>query len=308
MGEAMLSEQSLLRVPAMIVLALLVAPASLSVQAQERLGEAPAGMQIQTETAGQAEAEVPAPTPEMERRMEQVRENPEALRMRMLLAPQQEATLSSRMDGTLEELPVELGDNVAEGDMLARFDCRVQQARVNAANTEISVARLNYDAKRSLRRLDAVGDHEVALAQAEVEKAQSALNLAAVERDQCTLKAPFSGRIAKVHVKPYQTMGSGTPVVDLVGDGALKVRLNAPSVLLPRLQVGQPLDIAVNETEQHYGATLSAISARIDAVAQTVALEATLDASHEELRPGMTGSAQVRFETAAQAPAEPTQE
>src|SRR5690606_30364689 len=86
MGAAMLSERSLLRVPAMIMLALLVAPASLSVQAQERLGEAPAGMQIQTETAGQAEAEVPEPTPEMERRMEQVRENPEALRMRMLLA------------------------------------------------------------------------------------------------------------------------------------------------------------------------------------------------------------------------------
>ncbi|ALM52438.1 efflux RND transporter periplasmic adaptor subunit [Halomonas huangheensis] len=238
----------------------------------------------------------PAANAEKQRQIEQVRESPESLRLRVLLAPQQEATLSSRMDGTLEELPVNLGDTVSEGDVLARFDCRIQQARVNAASTEVSVARLNLDAKRSLRRLDAVGDHEVVVAQAEVEKSQSALNLSSVERDQCTLSAPFDARIARVHVKAYQTMSAGTPIVDLVGDGALKVRLNAPSVLLPKLQVGQALEVTVNETEQTYTATLSAISARIDAVAQTVALEARLDSAHEELRPGMTGSARMLFE------------
>lgn len=238
----------------------------------------------------------PAANAEKQRQIEQVRESPESLRLRVLLAPQQESTLSSRMDGTLEELPVSLGDTVSEGDVLARFDCRIQQARVNAASTEVSVARLNLDAKRNLRRLDAVGDHEVIVAQAEVEKSQSALNLSAVERDQCTLAAPFDGRIARVHVKAYQTMSAGTPIVDLVGDGALKVRLNAPSVLLPQLEVGQPLEVTVNETEQTYTATLSAISARIDAVAQTVALEAKLDSAHEELRPGMTGSARMLFD------------
>ncbi|GEN26244.1 hypothetical protein HCU01_41930 [Halomonas cupida] len=231
--------------------------------------------------------------------VQQLRNSPESLRLRVLLAPQQDSTLSSRMDGTLEELPIGLGDTVSEGDVLARFDCRIQQARVNAASTEVSVARLNLDAKRSLRRLDAVGDHEVIVAQAEVEKAQSAVNLSVAERDQCTLKAPFDGRIARIHVKPYQTVAAGTPMVDLVGEGPLKVRLNAPSVLLPRLEVGQALEVTVNETEQRYAATLSAISARIDAVAQTVALEATLDNTHEELRPGMTGNARMLFEDSA---------
>ncbi|WP_110685882.1 efflux RND transporter periplasmic adaptor subunit [Salinicola aestuarinus] len=212
-------------------------------------------------------------------------------RLRALLTPQLEATLSSRMEGTLETLPVSLGDAVAEGDVLARFDCRVEQARVNVASTERAVARLNADAKRNLRALDAVGDLEVALAAAEVDKAESSLSLAAAQRDRCTLVAPFTGRIAKVHVKPFQTLGPGTALVDLIGDGALKLRLSAPSELLPRLATGQALSVRVNETGKRYPATLSAISARIDAVAQTVELEATLDSPHAELMAGMTGRA-----------------
>ena len=53
--------------------------------------------------------------------------------MRALLAPHTDATLSSQMEGTLSELPVSLGVQVAEGDTLARFDCRIEQARVNVA-------------------------------------------------------------------------------------------------------------------------------------------------------------------------------
>ncbi|MGQ7249721.1 efflux RND transporter periplasmic adaptor subunit [Halomonas sp. V046] len=215
----------------------------------------------------------------------------DATRFRVLLAPSQDTTLSSRMEGTLEELPVSLGDSVAEGDLLARLDCRIEQARINVANTELSMARLNNEAKQNLRRLDAVGDLEVALARAEVEKAQSALNLAAAQRDRCAVSAPFAGRIARVHVKPFQTLAAGTPLVDLVGDGVLKVRLNAPSRLLPSLAVGQALEVSVNETGQRYAATLSAINARVDAVAQTVELEARLEAAHDELSPGMTGTA-----------------
>ncbi|MEQ5768062.1 efflux RND transporter periplasmic adaptor subunit [Halomonas sp. H33-56] len=238
-----------------------------------------------------ASAQQSAPQSTQQSIQQPIQENRSELTMRALLAPQQEATLSSRMEGTLDELAVSLGATVAEGDVLARFDCRIEQARVNVANTELGVARLNSQAKDRLRRLDAVGDLEVALARAEVDKAQSALNLAAVQRDRCTLKAPFAGRIAAVPVKPFQTMAAGTPIVDLVGDGPLKVRLNAPSAHLAELGEGQPVSLDVSETGKRYAATLSAVSARIDAVAQTVELEARLDQAHDELMPGMTGRA-----------------
>jgi multidrug efflux pump subunit AcrA (membrane-fusion protein) len=105
--------------------------------------------------------------------------------------------------------------------------------------------------------------------------------------------APFSGRIAKVYVKPYQTVSAGTPIVDLVSDGALKVRLNVPSALLVRLRSGSRLDITIHETGKTYPAHVSAVNARVDAVAQTVELEAQLDGAPPDLVAGMSGVARI---------------
>ena len=136
------------------------------------------------------------------------------------------------------------------------------------------MARQNLDAKKSLRELKAVGDIEVSMATTEVEKATGARTLAVTQAGYCAVRAPFAARIAKVYVKSYQTVSAGTPMFDLVSDGALKVRLNVPSTLLGRLQPGQPFNVTIHETGKTYPAHVSAINARVDAVAQTVELEA----------------------------------
>ncbi|MNP66809.1 hypothetical protein D3C76_1625640 [compost metagenome] len=88
-------------------------------------------------------------------------------------------------------------------------------------------------------------------------------------------------------------MTAGTPLFDLVSDGPLKVRLNVPSRLLSGLQQGQALEINVLETGKPYQARISHINARVDAVAQTVELEARLDAPYPELVAGMSGVARI---------------
>ncbi|MCY1539858.1 hypothetical protein D9M68_754670 [compost metagenome] len=64
-----------------------------------------------------------------------------------------------------------------------------------------------------------------------------------------------------------------------------------PSSLLPQLKPGMSLEVSILETGKSYGAHISAINSRVDAVAQTVELEARLDAEHPELIAGMSGTA-----------------
>lgn len=213
--------------------------------------------------------------------------------IRVLLSANLETTLSSQMGGTLGELNAALGQQVEKGALLAQFDCREAQARAKVADAELTMARQNLDAKRNLRKLDAVGDLEVAMASTEVQKAEGARSMAQSQSSYCQVLAPFPGRIAKVHAKPYQTVASGTPLFDLVSDGQLKVRLNVPSNLLPHLQAQMPLEVRIHETGKLYPAHISAINARVDAVAQTIELEARLDAEHAELRAGMSGIARL---------------
>ena len=211
--------------------------------------------------------------------------------IRVLLAADLETTLSSQMNGTLSALNVTLGQRVAKGEELASFNCTEANARAKVASAELAMARQNHDAKRNLRKLDAVGDLEVAMAATEVQKAEGALSLSQAQSSYCRVLAPFSGRIAKVYVKPYQTLAAGAVLVDLVSDGALKVRLNVPSSLISSLNEGAPLQVSINETGKRYAAKVSAINGRVDAVAQSVELEARLDADAPELMAGMSGSA-----------------
>lgn len=211
--------------------------------------------------------------------------------IRVLLVAGLETTLSSQMSGTLGEFKAGLGQTVAKDAVLARFDCAEAQARSRVAAAELTMAKQNLDAKRNLRKLDAVGDLEVAMANTELQKADGARALAQAQSGYCLVQAPFAGRIAKVHAKPFQTVAAGTPLFDLVSDGALKVRLNVPSSLLPQLQDKQALQVHILETDKVYPAHVSAINARVDAVAQTVELEARLDAAHPELIAGMSGTA-----------------
>lgn len=211
--------------------------------------------------------------------------------LRVLLASELETTLSSQMGGTLGELNASLGQKVAKAAVLARFNCEEAQARLKVAVAELAMARQNLEAKKNLRKLDAVGDLEVAMATTEVQKADGARAMGQAQNAYCQVSAPFAGRVAKVHVKPYQTVSAGTPLFDLVSDGALKVRLNVPSSLLPSLKAGAPLQVNIHETGKSYPARISAINSRVDAVAQTVELEARLDQQYPELIAGMSGTA-----------------
>jgi RND family efflux transporter MFP subunit len=211
--------------------------------------------------------------------------------IRVLLVPELETTLSAQMNGTLGEINGSLGKQVPKGALLVQLQCGEQVARAKVAEAELAQARQNLDAKKALRELNAVGDLEVNMANTEAEKAAGARTLAVTQAGYCAVRAPFAARVAKVYAKSFQTVSAGTPLFDIVSDSALKLRLNVPSTLYKGLQAGQPFKVSIAETGKTYPARISAINARVDAVAQTVELEGKLDDKFPDLIAGMSGIA-----------------
>lgn len=215
--------------------------------------------------------------------------------IRVLLAPEQETTLVAQMNGRIEVLNATLGQTLAKGKQIVGMECGESQARLKMAEAELVSARETLTGKTGLKALNAAGEMEVSLAATAVDKAKGAVSLGRSQVAYCSVNAPFNGRIARTYVKQYQGVNAGAPLVDLVSEGPLKLRLNVPSLYLRQLKVGTPFDVVVNETGKIYPAKVSAINARVDAVAQTVELEAHIDGKHAELLAGMTGIARFPF-------------
>lgn len=224
--------------------------------------------------------------------------DPDAIRV--LLSPALDTTLVAPMQGVLATLDASLGSTVAVGDVLVSLDCAEPQARQQIAQAELDAARKVLTVKERLLELTAAGDMEVVLAQADVDRAGAGLALARAQSDKCRVRSPFAGRVVRVYVKPFQGVETGTPLLELISDGPLKLRLNVPSRLLSQLQLGTAFSVDIDETGRRYEARVTAINARVDAVAQTLELEAALLQAHPELLAGMSGIA--RFEDASALP------
>lgn len=215
--------------------------------------------------------------------------------IRVLLAADPESTLAAPMAGRLQSMEVQLGRRVEKGDVVFRLDCGEPEARLKMAAAELAGARENLRAKVGLRKLDAAGDTEVALARAATDRAAAAQALAQAQVDYCTVAAPFAGRIAKVYVRPYETVNAGAPLIDLVSDGPPRLRLNLPSRQLGSVKVGSTFKLDVIETGKQYQARVTAVNARVDAVAQSIELEGRAEDPAHELLPGMSGIADFGF-------------
>ena len=209
--------------------------------------------------------------------------------VRFLVVAAQESILSASVAGRIAKVPVGLGDSVRAGQVVASFDCAEVQARRQAARAEREAARVQYDAKQKLQGLQSAAEVEVELAAANVNKAQSQVQIFEAQVAQCSIVAPFAGKVARVHVKVGQGVNPGAPVLELVGSGPLKARMNVPSPWLAWLKTGEKLDGRVDETGGAVALKVTRVAARVDAVSQTVEIETELASTTGQVLPGMSG-------------------
>ncbi|MEZ5483179.1 MAG: HlyD family efflux transporter periplasmic adaptor subunit [Porticoccaceae bacterium] len=211
--------------------------------------------------------------------------------IRVLLAPEKETVLSSSVAAKIIQLNVSLGSAFDKGQTLLKFSCKEQIARKNMVQAELAGALETHEGKVKMQGLKQASSIEVALAASEVARLRAQLTLSAVQIENCQIKAPWQGRVSKVFVSNHMSVAAGEPLLELVKDGRLKIRLNVPSKKLSHINVGDLFAVNIDETGSRYQAKIVAINSRIDSVSQTIELEGRMIEHYPGLLAGMSGTA-----------------
>ncbi|MBC7601593.1 MAG: efflux RND transporter periplasmic adaptor subunit [Ramlibacter sp.] len=199
--------------------------------------------------------------------------------------------MSSPTTARIARLNVSMGLPFQTGQVLIAFDCEEPQARLKMAKAEMAAAQETLDARVRMQGLDQASAVEVALAAAAVNKARGQIDLNEAQIGQCAIKAPWSGRVAKVHIKSFMSVTPGQPLLDLVKSGPLRLKLNLPSKMIAQVSKSTLFKVDIDETGKAYEAKVNAVNSRVDPVSQTVEVEAVLVKPYPELLPGMSGVA-----------------
>lgn len=210
-------------------------------------------------------------------------------RIRVQLTPFQQTTLSTEIAANISGLPLREGETFLAGQQLIEFDCSLLNAQLNKADASAEAARQALKVSKRLAELNSISSLEVDQATAKKKEAEAELEAMRVNVSKCTLKAPYNGRIAKLHVDAHQYVTPGKPLMEIIDTSRLEVRLIVPSRWLSWLKPGNRFSIRIEELGQTYQARIIRLGARIDPVSQSLPISGEIEGVHGELLPGMSG-------------------
>ncbi|MEX2356286.1 MAG: efflux RND transporter periplasmic adaptor subunit [Thermaerobacterales bacterium] len=184
------------------------------------------------------------------------------------------AAVVAEVPGRVLEVPVEVGDLIAAGQMLVRLDdenlrqqARQAEASLAAAQASLREAqRAQTVARRELDRLEplfeagAISRQQWETAQddlarvnlavseqapAQVRQAQTALDGARSQLDNAVVKAPFAGEVAAVQTSAGNFAAAGHPLITLVDRESMELTAELNDRQVARITPGSAAQIRV---------------------------------------------------------------
>lgn len=175
------------------------------------------------------------------------------------ISPIVQATLKSKVGGEVELMPLREGQDVREGEVLARIDTRNLQAQydrqlaaVDRARADLDLATLNRDKNRTLLEKHYISQNTYEATEsahagmgASLKLAEADARLAKINLEDAVVRAPFAGTIAKRHVQPGEKVSLDSTVVTLVDLRQMVLEAAVPAADIPAVEIGQPVRFKV---------------------------------------------------------------
>jgi len=142
--------------------------------------------------------------------------------------PVKEVNLAFEAPGTLEKLPVQVGDAVKKGQLVAQLNQQSYRARLDATQARYRKA---VNDERRLRQLLQAGNAPQTLyddAQTNLDVLASQLALDEKTLADTTLRAPFDGQVSAIYLDNYTFVGASIPVARIVDMSKIEMWVDIP--------------------------------------------------------------------------------
>ncbi len=213
--------------------------------------------------------------------------------------------------GRVVSVPVDAGDWVRQGQVLAVIDRSVQsqQADAQAAQIEVSIAdaeiaQANLDRAMQLVERGFVSQAEIDrltatrdAAQARVKVAEAQLRELRARNARLNIVAPAAGLVLARNVEPGQTVGAGTPALfSIARGGEMEMLAQVSETQLATLSQGVVASVVPTGSDKSFSGQVWQLSPIIDAQNRQGTARIALSYA-PELRPGGFATAKIRSGT-----------
>ena len=222
-----------------------------------------------------------------------------------------EVNRSFRVSGPLITFPVNVGDKVKKGDILARIDpqgfemaLRTLEGQLERGQARSKRARADLTRVENVRKKD-----PGAISQTAIDKAEQVLDSSAADvrslqasvrnaRDQLsytTLKAPFDGIVVETYVENFETVVARQPILRVVDPTSIEFVINVPENLISLGPYVEKVTVTFDALPGvKIPAKISEIGKEASQATRTYPVTLLMDQpENAEILPGMAGGANI---------------
>lgn len=146
-----------------------------------------------------------------------------------ILKAASDVKLSFRVAGPIHKIWVKEGQYVKKGALLAQLDPRDYRLQYEAAAAEYKQVKGETDRIIELYRTNSVSENDYDKAVAAQKQAWALYHARLNALEDTELKAPFSGYIQKKYFSGYEIVNQGIPVLSMIDDDYLEVKVDIPA-------------------------------------------------------------------------------
>lgn len=195
-------------------------------------------------------------------------------------------SITPRVSGYINHIPVKAGDNISVGQPLFQLDDAKEKEALVAAKANDALSQMQYQRDKQLLKKGFITEEQYYSAQVAMKENAATLQSAKTNLSYKTISAPFSGTLGSIAVSTGNYVTPGQQLSTLVNTDELRVTYTLPVNNLSRIHLKQPVSISSDASQANITGYVSFISPSIDQDTQTITLHARVNNQQHEFKPG----------------------
>lgn len=205
-----------------------------------------------------------------------------------MIEPWTRLELMAKLHGSIDEVLVQEGDTVEQGQVIARIEPDDYRIALESAQAAYKLAKSEYERNKVMLKTKAVPLAGLEQSESTMLTAKAAMEDAELKLSRCSIKAPMHGVIRRLDAKVGLLLSIGDPVAEILQIDRLKAVIGIPESDISAVGRLSEVDVtiqALNDRvitgKKHFLASSPETTARL------YRLELELDNSTKDILPGM---------------------
>jgi RND family efflux transporter MFP subunit len=205
-------------------------------------------------------------------------------------------TLYPEASGIVTDVAFKAGQQVKTGDTLVKLDDSDQQVALDKAKVALDTANDAKDRAEQLAKTNNITFVALTTARFAAQTADIEYKAAQNDLAKRSITAPFGGTVGLADLNVGDLVSSSKPLVTLDDMSKVTVAFDVPERASGLVAVGQEVSAVTDALAgQTFKGAISAVDSRVDPVARTLRVEATLPNDANVLKPGMALTVSMSF-------------